>query len=430
MHHHLTSTSLALGLLLAQYSGHTQAQSASTWTRCSDQFRVCVLPTGGARLVRFGANGNYITKAFTTDLDCNATVFGGDPAPGQAKQCEYGAPLYREIAPQVSNMMGPWVDTKRIPIGNTGSTLPITVAAPLPTEEEGAAFRINCTYSHMNFDDAIVYPNQPGASHLHVYFGNTSIDYSSTTTDSVRLRGNSTCAGGSLNRSAYWVPALVDTRTGTPVAPTSNVVYYKAFGDTSNVQPMPLGLRELAGSMRQSKPEDVDLAKTAWRCKDKTGQIAVPTGVFASIPNCPVGSYLWLVVNLPTCWNGRDLDSPDHRAHMAYAGTCPASHPVRIPNISYHIEYKIEKANDPQYWRLSSDMYSSAQPGGYSMHADWINGWDKPTLDRWIQECIRERRSTNNTTCDGVGLSTSHLKNQQIALPAPTKSAGLPPTAY
>jgi Domain of unknown function (DUF1996) len=89
------------------------------------------------------------------------------------------------------------------------------------------AFRTVCGYSHMNFDDAIVFPGQPGASHLHVYFGNTQVD-ASTTISVLPTRGNSTCRGGIANRSAYWVPAVIDTRTGAPVKPLGAHVYYKS----------------------------------------------------------------------------------------------------------------------------------------------------------------------------------------------------------
>lgn len=42
------------------------------------------------------------------------------------------------------------------------------------------------------------------------------------------------------------------------------------------------------------------------------------------------------------CWDGRHLDSADHKSHMRYAGTggaWPASHPVSLPAISYELDY-------------------------------------------------------------------------------------------
>ena len=76
----------------------------------------------------------------------------------------------------------------------------------------------------MAFDDPIVAPGGPGASHPHVFFGNTAIDAYSTIT-SIQTTGNSTCAGGIANRSGYWVPAIVDTRDNRPLVPVDILVY-------------------------------------------------------------------------------------------------------------------------------------------------------------------------------------------------------------
>src|SRR3954454_23956536 len=41
-------------------------------------------------------------------------------------------------------------------------------------------FATICDYSHQAPDDPIVKPNQPGASHLHQFFGNATTDAAST----------------------------------------------------------------------------------------------------------------------------------------------------------------------------------------------------------------------------------------------------------
>lgn len=46
----------------------------------------------------------------------------------------------------------------------------------------------------------------------------------------------------------------------------------------------------------------------------------------------------------PTCWDGKNLDSPDHQAHMAYSpgsgalagSACPSSHPIRVPQVNQY----------------------------------------------------------------------------------------------
>lgn len=95
-------------------------------------------------------------------------------------------------------------------------------------------------------------------------------------------------------------------------------------------------------------------------------------------------------MSFPQCWNGRDLDSPDHESHTSAPvdGACPASHPVALPEISVHLRYDIQDRSDPQHWRLSSDMYDKAKPGGLSLHADWFNGWDPLVSKSFVENCV------------------------------------------
>lgn len=42
----------------------------------------------------------------------------------------------------------------------------------------------------------------------------------------------------------------------------------------------------------------------------------------------------------PSCWNGKDLDSSNHKSHVAYPdlvinGNCPDDYPVRFPGLFY-----------------------------------------------------------------------------------------------
>lgn len=55
--------------------------------------------------------------------------------------------------------------------------------------------------------------------------------------------------------------------------------------------------------------------------------------------NCTDGLRLELL--FPSCWNGVDVDSSDHKSHVAYAsivmddGTCPEGFETRIPTLFY-----------------------------------------------------------------------------------------------
>ena len=289
----------------------------------------------------------------------------------------------------------PTINAARIPAATAGSAqVRMNTTGEQPASSDGTGnFRTVCDYSHMAFDDPIVLPNQPGRSHLHTFFGNTGVTGNSTA-DSIANTGNSTCRGGILNRSAYWVPAMIDTRDGTPLRPSESHFYYKtgyAGVVPSTVQAFPSGLRMIAGDAKSVGPNSM----ASYSCHSASGtSMAGP-----SIPNCPAGTELYQHIVFPQCWDGTNLDSPDHKSHMAYptAGRgCPASHPVPVPEITFNIVYPVTEANSPQRWRLSSDNYSTSQPGGYSAHGDWFNGWRPDIMDTFVRNCDRTARDCHS----------------------------------
>src|SRR5688572_7231380 len=72
-----------------------------------------------------------------------------------------------------------------------------------------------CPATHRLSDDPIVYPRQPGASHLHQFLGNRSVKASSTYES--MLAGSTSC-GTTNDKAGYWVPALYeDGRLISPV---------------------------------------------------------------------------------------------------------------------------------------------------------------------------------------------------------------------
>ncbi len=262
-----------------------------------------------------------------------------------------------------------------------------------PTSERApasdiGAFRVSCDYSHMNNDDAIVYPGQPGRAHLHTYFGNTGTNAFSTH-QSLRTSGNSTCRGGIANRSAYWIPTLLG-ESGVPMAPTEAIFYYKSGyaipGVSSRIRKLPAGLRMIAGDMTATAPQTGGPA--SWGCTNRY------VGHHPQIVDCDVGDLLQLTVAFPQCWNGRDLDSADHKSHMAYprSGACPSSHPVPLPDISINVRWLRTSSLDVTKLRLSSDHYATTLPGGYSSHADWFEAWEPDIRDAFVEHCINPAR--------------------------------------
>ena len=304
------------------------------------------------------------------------------------------------------------------------------VARPLISDV--GAFRINCGLSHLNYSDPIVAPGKPLGSHLHQFFGNTATDWRSTAA-SIASTGGSTCTGGTLNRTAYWTPALIDTRgndcTGTDAEVTANgcrvlipggdpattndcrtdawtrwcvdqsnamQVYYKTGYDGVNasaVQPFPPGLRMIAGDARATTPQGPGtIWRTWWACKPNSQGDSAPKHPTIAATNCRPGQLLVAAVEFPQCWDGRNLDSPDHKSHMAYGAGwpdkgCPSSHPVPLAQVTTWVHWRLPAGVRLEDLRLASDMHDG--PGGVANHSDWFGGWDPETFDLVVDGCLR-----------------------------------------
>ena len=319
------------------------------------------------------------------------------------------APLTSLVAPAVvvilpvvdephHSSLLPFIDVAKIPAPAVGfSTVrikPETFDVPKQNTNGTGQFRMSCEFSHMGFNDPIVYPNQQGVSHLHTFFGNTAVDHTSTRT-SIETKGNSTCAGGTANRTGYWVPTVIDTKDGTPLKPSRIMVYYKSnFLPDTKVKAYPAGLRMITGDMKSTGPQDW----IYWSCirpdfSEQKRSTSIPA-------NCAAGNSIEVTISFPECWDGVNLDSVDHKSHMAFTRWdgvnqktfCPSSHPVQVPHLTQKLYYNIVETGATARWRLSSDNYGAEKLGGYSMHADWFNGWKPEVQDIWIKSCLQANR--------------------------------------
>jgi len=288
------------------------------------------------------------------------------------------------------------IDASAIPKSAAGNAFDrLQYTGEVGTPSDIGQFRIPCAYSHMSFDDPIVYPGRPGAAHLHTFFGNTGTNAASTE-QSIRDTGSSTCQGGTINRTAYWVPSMIDTATGKPIAPDFAVFYYKqgyTLAPSSIIQPMAAGLRMIAGDPTNSKPGSPGVR---FKCIGGPNNSNDQYG--SEIPNCDVGALVIQEIFFPQCWDGRNLDSPDHKSHMSYVVqltggyTCPSTHPVALPQVTFNISYTVQTKDSAKAWRLSSDTYDTSLPAGYSSHGDWFNGWKKDISDLWNAACVQATR--------------------------------------
>jgi hypothetical protein len=245
-----------------------------------------------------------------------------------------------------------------------------------PETEMKPRFVTRCTFSHRLADDPIVRPRQPGASHLHDFFGNRTTNAKSTL--GKMKKGTTTCKNAQ-DLSGYWTPSLkVD---GVIVNPTQASIYYTSNGkDFTQIKAPKRGLKVVAGSAVATAPQGTKI--TSWDCADDN---TVPNG--SDVPTCPLGT-LALHVNFPDCWDGIHLDSPDHASHLAYVGkgkVCPPTHPVMLPRLRINVRY-------PTTGGPTTELVSGGQ---YSGHADFFNVWVPAELKRLVKTCINA-----GITCD------------------------------
>ena len=278
----------------------------------------------------------------------------------------------------------------------------------------GGEFRVSCAYSHMSNDDPLVYPNQQGAAHHHTFFGNTSVNYKSDL-NTFGAVGNSTCAGGIMNRSAYWVPSMINTETNAPIVPNGNaLIYYKSGQiDGTLIKAPPKGLRMIAGNSKAVNNSVYN--NSGFTCHPGPNSTRTTWPRTAEIPssaNCQTGDDLMFSVFFPQCWDGINLDSPNHKDHMAYPSHrtdqlpsfyCPATHPIAFPQITVNVHYTVNSVDKLEKWRLASDNYTfNGTNAGYSAHSDYVEGWDRIAMEGIIKNCINGKKDGHaHLLCDG-----------------------------
>ena len=94
---------------------------------------------------------------------------------------------------------------------------------------------------------------------------------------------------------------------------------------------------------------------------------------------CPAG--IMAIHHFPSCWDGKNLDSPNHQDHMystvkggfISAGACPSSHPVRMPQVAYETMWNTTMFNDKSLWPADGSqpfVWSFDDRKGYGTHGD------------------------------------------------------------
>ena len=220
------------------------------------------------------------------------------------------------------------------------------------------SFGVRCGYSHTNNDDPIVFPGASGASHSHDFFGAVETD-AFTTAESLAASPSLCDSSGDL--SAYWTPTLY--ANSVAITPVESAAYYRAStnSDLDAITAPPNGLKMMS-------------AGAEWTC----ARVDDPT---PTMPSCPDSSLTRLLLAFPDCWDGENLDSADHMAHVAVSdnGRCPDSHPVAMTRLILEVRYKIPPGSDVT---LASGALSSA-------HGDAFIHWRPEIIRQELKYCVK-----------------------------------------
>jgi hypothetical protein len=103
--------------------------------------------------------------------------------------------------------------------------------------------------------------------------------------------------------------------------------------------------------------------------------------------NCPHGIRFELM--FPSCWNGKDVDSHDHKSHMAYPslvndGVCPDGFKHRVVSMLFETIWNSFAFKDREgYFAIST-----GDPTGFGYHGDFMHGWEDGVLEKAVRDCI------------------------------------------
>lgn len=290
----------------------------------------------------------------------------------------------------------------------------IVAAAAPAAEAAGGTFAVTCPFAKFEqIDPIFAFGRQ--SDHLHLFKGNKHVN-STSTYSSLRAtphdgttcyRNTDTDKPGSGDLSSYWAPTLVRHNLDGAedlVPVVSHATYYGGkHHDPAQIQPVPAGLKMLAGDPNAASVQDPQ--KVRLSCHHGGLLVRYSGGGLQCVDtNLADGKApgIRLSVRFPSCWNGEapsDADTSgdrsrtnyDDTAKMRYAvsvnnnksspWTCPASHPIPVPELFLIISWTT--AGGPNVHLSNHNEYGE--------HADFFNGWDPVVMEKLVENCIRVR---------------------------------------
>ncbi|KAL2257868.1 hypothetical protein VTK26DRAFT_9068 [Humicola hyalothermophila] len=261
------------------------------------------------------------------------------------------------------------------------------------------------------------------STHAHAIHGSSGFNEKATYED--LINGECTSCGVVEDKSSYWAPNLYFKHADGQFEEVEQVggmlAYYFLNLDSANpdagIKAFPNDFRMIAGDATRRNYSvgglsflGPDPEKSLWAALGQTTQYDLEQRAIGF--NClnykkdpegtlyrhylPEKSYLdancadgvRFEIMFPSCWNGKDISSPDHKSHVAYPslvinGDCPKGFDVKLPGLMYETIWATNKF----IGKPGEFVLSHGDVQGFGYHADFISGWDEKFLQAAVEQC-------------------------------------------
>ncbi|GAA3782442.1 DUF1996 domain-containing protein [Streptomyces chiangmaiensis] len=271
---------------------------------------------------------------------------------------------------------------------------------------------VNANGKH-NTDNVIVAPGvKNGAHHLHDYVGNQSND--AFATNDTFAAAETSCENQGDKSSYYW--PVVRVQDGTQdfdqdadgggkegnvgrilVAKQADIKFVGS--PTGEVVAMPRFLRIITGDAKAFTNGPAN-ANAHWSCTGFEDKVQLTD----KYPICPQGSQVVRSFAFQSCWDGQNIDSANHRTHVAFAdanGDCQSGFKA-IPQLTMRLVYDVPRPtidNGQVKNGYAVDGFPEQLHKPITDHDDFINVMTDELMDQ-VVDCINEGRQCGGDVDD------------------------------